>query len=343
MVPNKLTRVNDPLPRSFCCLIMLSSTVYQNDDLIRLRLLQRYMSAGIMSLVISRGGFFTSVLLLVTGSGFIVVGRFFFWERHNVYGCRPDYTTSVSSRACSFDWQRKARVSLDSSTLICLTSGAIAWLVALVYPYALVAVKGKREEAEELRSTVHLVYQSVEKTRYPSRHECEQTVMGLVGLGHYPSRWNYFHHPRLNHSLTRRRRYRRFAACLWTEVFARIVLEEHVFPLVVCFLILGSAAVAPSLMTQSSALLRICSVFVCLLSYVTILVVSLAAFAVILILDPTAWTACLAFWVAYLIVHLIGYVTHTWASRIPTLLVPPKLWADKIPPSLVQKVLVQLF
>ena len=42
------------------------------------------MSAGIMSLVISRGGFIASLFLLATGGAFIVVGRFFFRERHQL-------------------------------------------------------------------------------------------------------------------------------------------------------------------------------------------------------------------------------------------------------------------
>ena len=57
---------------------MDSFPVYPDDRLVRLRLLQRYMSAGIMSLVISRGGLIVSLLLLATGGAFIVVGRFFF-------------------------------------------------------------------------------------------------------------------------------------------------------------------------------------------------------------------------------------------------------------------------
>ena len=57
---------------------MNSVPVYPDDRLVRLRLLQRYMSAGIMSLVISRGGFIVFLLLLETGGVFIVVGRFFF-------------------------------------------------------------------------------------------------------------------------------------------------------------------------------------------------------------------------------------------------------------------------
>ena len=60
-------------------------------------------SAGIMSLVISRGGFIVSLLLLAKDGAFIVVGRFFFGERHQLYGCRFDYATSITSRTCSTD------------------------------------------------------------------------------------------------------------------------------------------------------------------------------------------------------------------------------------------------
>ena len=121
---------------------MNSFPVYLDDRLVRLRLLQRYMSAGIMFLVISKEGFIVSLLLLATGGAFIMVGRFFFWERHKLCGCRVDYPTSITSRMCSTDWQRHARGSVDSSTMTCLVSGTIALCVAVAYPYALLAIKG---------------------------------------------------------------------------------------------------------------------------------------------------------------------------------------------------------
>ena len=123
---------------------MNSFPVYPDDHLVRLRLLQRYMSAGIMSLVISKGGFIVSLLLLATSGPFIVGGRFFFWERHQLYGCQVDYPTSITSHICSSDWQQHACGSVDSSTMTCLVSGTIALFVAVAYPYALLAIKGNR-------------------------------------------------------------------------------------------------------------------------------------------------------------------------------------------------------
>ena len=321
---------------------MNSLAVYPDDRLVRLRLLQRYMSAGIMSLVISRGGFIVSLLLLATGSAFIVVGQFFFWERHRLYGCRPDYTTSVTSRICSTDWQRHAGASMDSPTLTCLASGAIALFVAVAYPYALLAIKGNREETEEIRSIVHLVCHSADNAKDLSRGNWEHTVLRLTGLDSSHRPWIYFHHPILHQRLDRRRRFRRFAACLCTEVFARVTLREYPFPVIVAVLVFASTAVTPSLMVQSSALVRICSVFVSLLAYVTILVVSFAAFVVILVIEPTAWTACLFFWIAYLLIHLICYAVHSCASRVPMVLDGRRLHGE-VPLSILQRVFDRVF
>lgn len=321
---------------------MDSFPVYPDDRLVRLRLLQRYMSAGIMSLVISRGGFIVSLLLLATGGAFIVFGRFFFWERHQLYGCRVDYATSITSRICSTDWQRHARGSLDSSTMTCLVSGTIALFVAVAYPYALLAIKGNREEIEEIRSIVHLIHHSMDNGRDHSRGVWERVVLRLTGLDSPRIPWIYFHHPTLHQSLDRRRHFRRFAACLWTEVFARVTLREYPFPVIVAFLVLASTALTPSLMMQSSPLVRISSVFVSLLAYVAILVVSLAAFAVILIIEPTAWTGCLFFWVAYILVHLICYAVHRCASRVPMILNERRFHGD-VPLSVVQQVFDRVF
>lgn len=301
-------------------------TFYPDDSLVHLRLLQRYMSAGAMSLVISRGGFVVSLVLLICGCSFVVVGRFFFWERHQLYGCRPDYTTSITSQVCPVSWRNKAGGSTDTPTLTCMASGTVALLVALVYPYALVAIKGNREETEEIRSAVHMAHSSATKSRVQSHSDGDSTsalffnVLHLTGLDHPRRSWSYFRHPNLFKSLDRRRRLRQFAACLWTELFARVTLREYTFPVVVGVLVLASAAVAPSLMTESSALLRASCIFVSLLAYVAILVVSFAAFSIILIIDPTALTGCLVFWSVYLFIHMIAYATHIWASRTPAVL-----------------------
>ena len=323
-------------------LIMNSFAIYPDDRLVHLRLLQRYMSAGIMSLVISRGGFVVSLLLLATGTAFIVVGRFFFWERHQLYGCRPDYATSITSRVCSSDWRRHAGGSLDSSTLTCLASGTVALLVALAYPYALLAIKGSREEIEEIRSIVHPAHRSAAMADDHSRDNWERTVLRLTGLHSTHRPWIYFRHPNLDRRLDRRRRFRRFAACLWTEVFARVALREYCFPVAIAVLVLASAAVDPSLMRHSSAIVRIVSVFVSLLAYVAILVVSLAAFAVIVIIEPTAWMGCLAFWLVHLLIHLLCYAVHSCASRVPMVLDKRRLHGE-VPSAVVQQVFDRVF
>ena len=51
--------------------------------------------------MIPRGEFIVSLLLLATGGAFILVGPFFFGERHQLYGCRVDYATSITSRRLS--------------------------------------------------------------------------------------------------------------------------------------------------------------------------------------------------------------------------------------------------
>lgn len=327
---------------------MKTLTFYPDDTLVHLRLLQRYMSAGAMSLVISRGGFIVSLVLLICGCSFIVVGRFFFWERHQLYGCRRDYTTSITSQVCPVNWRNKAGSSTDTPTLTCVASGTVALLVALVYPYALVAIKGNREETEEIRSAVHMAHSSTTKTRDQLHGDGDSAgdlfvnVLHLTGLDRPRRSWNYFRHPNLFKSLDRRRRLRRFAACLWTEVFARVTLREYTFPVVVGTLVLGSAAVAPSLMTESSALLRVGCIFVSLLAYVAILVVSFAAFSVILIIDPTALTGCLVFWSVYLLIHVIAYATHIWASRTPVVL-RSILLTRRVSSLLAQEVLGQIF
>ena len=318
-------------------------TVYPDDDLVRLRLLRRYMSVGIMTLIVSRGGFIVSLFLFMAGGVFISIGRFFFWERHLLYGCRPDYMSSVTSRICPVNWQSDVGSSLDTPTLTCFISGTIALIVAMGYPYALLAVKGNKEESEEMRSMIHLVYQSAGKTRDPSRNTCEKTMLRIVGLN-CPSRpWSYFHHPKLHDNLDRRRRLRRLASCLWTEVFARTVLSEYMFPALVAVSIFCNATIIPFLLTKSSIILRICIVFVGFFAYVTTLTVSLIAFSLLLVFDPTAWAGCIVFWCIYAFVHLTCYDMHSWASRIPALIVHNKPRIINVPLSVTQEILGQLF
>lgn len=324
------------------------STTYPNEHLVRLRLLQRYMSAGIMSLVISRGGFIVSLVHLLAGVAFIVVGRFFFWERYHLYGCRPDYTTSTMSSPCSPEWQREASGSVDVSTTACLVSGSVILVVALLFPYALLALKGNREETEEIRSIVHLQYHTATATtrevrQHPALVVWERAILRIVDLKP-PSRiWTYFHHQTLDKTLARRRRFRRFAGCLWTEVFARIVLQEYTFPFIVCLLGLVSTVIAPCLMNESTALLRVITAFVSLVAYVAILVVSIVAFLVILIIDPTAWMGCLVFWGVYLTIHLLGFAVHKWVSHVPRVVDYEKELPGHVPASVLRAILNQLF
>ena len=316
--------------------------VYRDDRLVRLRLLQRYMSAGIMSLVISRGGFIVSLLLLATGSAFIVVGRFFFWERYRLYGCHPSYTTSVYDHLCSQRWQEDASSHMDTSTVACLISGSFILSVALVYPYALLAIKGGREEAEEIRSIVHLGYYSaVGRSGRPLR-DLELPILHLFGLQHSFLLWNYFKHQNLESSLTRRRRLRRLSACLWTETFARVTLKEYTIPVITSLFVLASAMVSPCFMTESSILLRASSVIASLLAYVAIVLVSASAFLVILVIDPSAWMGCVAFWGVYLSIHTSAFLLHLCASAVPRLMSCTKL-PKNVPLTVLRAVLEQMF
>ena len=215
--------------------------------------------------------------------------------------------------------------------------------MAMGYLYALLAVKGNREESEEMRSMVHLIYQSAGKTRDSSRNACEKTMLQIVGLN-CPSRpWSYFHHPKLHDNLNRRRRLRRLVSCLWTEVFARTVLCEYMFPALVAVSIFCNATNIPFLLTKSLIVLRICIVFVGFFVYVTTLIVSLTAFSLLLVFDPTAWTGCVVFWCTYVFVHLVCYAVHSWASHIPTLVARNKSQIINVPLSVAQEILDQLF
>lgn len=321
---------------------MQSFAAHPDDPLVHLRLLQRYMSAGIMLLAISRGGFIVSILLLLAGGVFIVVGRFFFWERYYLYGCQPDYTTSITCRLCPVEWQHEASSYADTSTVACLTSGAATLLMALLYPYALLAIKGDREEGEEIRSVIHLEYESASNVQGLSLLDCERIVLRVIGLAHSYRSWNYFHHRTLEKHLKRRRRLRRFAACLWSEIFVRVTLREYTFPVIISLFALSSTVITPSLMTESSILLRVSSVFASLLAYVTILNISLAAFFVILIIDPTAWMGCLAFWGVYLCIHLGAFAIHNWTSRVSEVLHRHK-FHKKVPLSVLRAVFNQAF
>ena len=273
-----------------------------------------------MSLVISRGGFVVSLLLLITGSAFIVVGRFFFWERYRLYGCSPYYTTSIYTHLCPSQWQDHATSHMDISTVSCLVSGSIILLVALLYPYALLAIKGNREETEEVRSIVHLAYRSSSDHFGKSLRHWEIAILHLLGLRCPFRLWSYFHHEKLEFALLQRRRLRRFSACLWTEIFARAAMKEYTFPVIASLFALASAVVSPCLMTQSTALLRVGSVIASLVAYVAIVVVSVALFLVIIVIDPTAWSGCLAFWGVYLSIHFTGFAVHRFASAVPRLL-----------------------
>lgn len=317
-------------------------TIYPDDQLVRLRLLQRYMSAGIMSLVISRGGFIVSLLLLITGSAFIIVGRFFFWERYRLYGCRPSYTTSVYEHLCSQQWQEDASSHMDTSTVACLISGSFILLVALMYPYTLLAIKGSREEIEEIRSIIHLEYHSAVSRPGRSLRDWELPILHLLGLQRPFPLWNYFKHKSLESTLAQRRRLRRLSACLWTETFARVALKEHTIPVITSLFVLASAMVPPCLMTESSILLRASSVIASLVAYVAIVLVSASAFLVILVIDPSAWMGCLAFWGVYLFIHLIGFVLHFCASAVPRLVNGTKL-PRNVPLDVLRAVLVQMF
>lgn len=316
--------------------------MYPDHHLARMRLLQRYMSAGIACLEISRGGFVVSLLLLVSGTAFIVIGRFFFWERHRLYGCRPDYETSIETSVCPVDWQRYGRESTDTSTVACLVSGSVILLLAFTYPYALLAVKGSREETEELRSIVHLEYHSLDRVAGGSLRDWETAILHAMGLDMSHRPWQYLIHPNLENALARRRWLRRFAACIWTESFARIAIEEYAFPIAFCLLALANALVAPMLMTGSSVLLRLCSAFASLATYVAILPFSIAAFVVILVLDPTAWKGCITFWATFSIVHTTGFAIHSLFSRVPILLRYSRV-PKNVPASVLQEILNKTF
>lgn len=316
--------------------------IHRDDQLVRLRLLQRYMSAGIMSLVISRGGFIVSLLLLITGSAFIVVGRFFFWERYSLYGCHPSYTTSVYDHLCSQRWQEDASSHMDTSTVACLISGSFILSVALGYPYALLAIKGSREEVEEIRSTVHLEYHSDVSHSGRRLRDWELSILHLFGLQRPFPLWNYFKHQTLESTLARRRRLRRLSSCLWTETYARVALKEYTIPVITSLLVLASAMVPPCLMTESSILLRACSVIASLVAYVAIVLVSASAFLVIVVIDPSAWMGCLAFWGAYVSIHSTGFVLHLCTSAVPRLVNCTKL-PRAVPLAVLQAVLKQMF
>lgn len=316
--------------------------IYRDDQLVRLRLLQRYMSAGIMSLVISRGGFIVSLLLLITGSAFIIVGRFFFWERYRLYGCHPSYTTSVYDHLCPQRWQEDASSHMDTSTVACLISGSFILSVALVYPYALLAIKGSREEVEEIRSIVHLGYHSDVSRKGRPLRDWELPILHLFGLQRPFPLWRYFKHQNLESTLARRRRLRRLAACLWTETFARVALKEYTIPVITSLLVLASAMVPPCLMTESSILLRASSVIASLVAYVAIVLVSASAFLVILIIDPSTWVGCLAFWGVYISIHSTGFVLHLCASAVPRLVNCTKL-PRSVPLAVLRAVLEQMF
>jgi len=321
---------------------MHSFRIYPDDQLVQLRLLQRYMSAGILSLIISRGGFIVSFFLLITGSAFIVVGRFFFWERYRLYGCRLKYTTSIYEHMCSRQWQEDASRHMDTSTVACLVSGSFILLVALVYPYTLLAIKGTREETEEVRSIIHLEYRStVSRPNRPLR-DWELSVLHLLGLRRPFPLWNYFEHKTLKFTLAQRRRLRRFSACLWTELFARITLKEYTVPVLLSLLVLASAIVCPCLMTESSALLRVGSVIASLVAYVAIVLVSASTFLVILVIDPTAWMGCLAFWAVYLLIHFGCFALHLCASAVPRLLNGTRL-PNHVPSTVLRAVLQHMF
>lgn len=321
---------------------MHSPALYPDDHLVRLRLLQRYMSAGIISLVISKGGFLVSLMLLLAGVGFIVVGRFFFWERFHLYGCDPNYTTSIYTQLCPSQWQQDASSHVDTPTVACIVSGSAILLVALLYPYTLLAIKGNREETEEVRSIVHLEYRSTTNPFGRSLREWELAVLHLLGLQRPFPLWNYFHHDKLKFALSQRRRLRRFSACIWTEMFARCALKEYTLPVIVSIFALASTVISPCLMAESTALLRAISALASLTTYLAIVVVSVAVFLVILVIDPTAWMGCLAFWGAYLFIHLAVFAVHRFASAVPRLLNYTTL-PKNVPSTVLKAVLEQMF
>ena len=84
--------------------------------------------------------------------------------------------------------------------MTCLVSGTIALFVAVAYPYALLAIKGNREETEEIRSIVHLLHHSMDNARDHSRGVWERDVLRLTGLDSPRRPWIYFHHPTLHQS-----------------------------------------------------------------------------------------------------------------------------------------------
>lgn len=321
---------------------MHSMRIYPDDRLVQLRLLQRYMSAGILSLIIARGGFIVSFFLLITGSAFIVVGHFFFWERYRLYGCRLTYATSIYEHICSRQWQEDASGHMDTSTVACLISGSFILLVALVYPYTLLAIKGTREETEEVRSIIHLEYRSTVSHRNRPLRDWELSILHLLGLRRPFPLWSYFEHKALKFTLAQRRRLRRFSACLWTEVFARITLKEYTVPVLLSLLVLASAIVSPCLMTESSALLRVGSVIASLVAYVAVVLVSASTFLVILVIDPSAWMGCLAFWAVYLLIHFGCFALHLCASAVPRLLNGTRL-PNNVPSTVLRAVLEQMF
>lgn len=170
----------------------------------------------------------------------------------------------------------------------------------------------------------------------------ELPILHLFGLQRPFPLWRYFKHQNLESTLTRRRRLRRLAACLWTETFARVALKEYTIPVITSLLVLASAMVPPCLMTESSILLRVSSVIASLVAYVAIVLVSASAFLVILIIDPSTWIGCLAFWGVYISIHSTGFVLHLCASAVPRLVNCTKL-PRSVPLAVLRAVLEQMF
>ena len=67
--------------------------VYPDDDLVRLRLLRRYMSVGIMTLIVSRGGFIVSLFLFMAGGVLSQLVGFSFGN--DIYCMAADSTTCL--------------------------------------------------------------------------------------------------------------------------------------------------------------------------------------------------------------------------------------------------------
>lgn len=188
------------------------------DRLYRFRQLQYWFSSFNTCVLINRMLLISSTALFLTGTSFVVIGRFFFWERYHLYGCRKDYDVNFPP-VCSSD-RRPSGVDLPTAS--CYSLAFVCLVLMFLLPLLVERVHWKRDLAEEIwffctrgMKQLKLDPTSLGWTLLPS------LVCHLEGISprNLDKSAKWIHQKTTQSSVTKKRFLTHLGSCVWTELF----------------------------------------------------------------------------------------------------------------------------